>query len=80
VTGQGAAADALIGAALALPYVNRAVLRAPSADALPASHPAQDKLKAMSEAAAFICIGETCSLPVTNPDDIATRADAARTA
>jgi uncharacterized protein YyaL (SSP411 family) len=80
VTGQGAASDALIGAALALPYVSRAVLRAPSPEALPASHPAQDKLKAMSEAAAFICIGETCSLPVTNPDDIAARADAARAA
>ncbi len=36
VTGEGAAADALVNAALALPYVNRAVLRAPSAEALPA--------------------------------------------
>ena len=52
-------------AALALPHLNRAVLRAPSADALPASHPAQEKIKASSGPAAFICIGETCSLPVT---------------
>jgi len=79
VTGQGEATDALVDAALALPYVNRAVLRAPSADALPASHTAQDKVKSASAPAAFICIGETCSLPVTNPDDIAARADAART-
>lgn len=78
VTGQGGDADALVEAALALPYVNRAVVRAPSAGALPASHPAQEKIKAVSGSAAFVCIGETCSLPVTKPDDITTRADAAR--
>ncbi len=80
VTGQGEAADALVNAALALPYVNRAVIRAPSAEALPASHPAQEKVKAANGPAAFICIGETCSLPVTNPDEIVQRNDAARTA
>jgi uncharacterized protein YyaL (SSP411 family) len=68
VTGEGA--TPLIDAALALPHLNRAVLRAPSADALPASHPAQEKIKASSGPAAFICIGETCSLPVTSPDGI----------
>jgi hypothetical protein len=80
VTGEGAAADALVEAALALPYVNRAVVRAPSADALPASHPAQEKIKAAGRphAAAFICIGETCSLPVSAPHEIAERAEAAR--
>jgi hypothetical protein len=50
-------------------------LRATSADALPASHPAQDKLKAAQKTglgpAAFVCVGETCSLPVTEPADIA---------
>ena len=59
-------------AALKLPFLNRIVLRAPSADALPAAHPAQDKLKAAAPAsAAFVCVGETCSLPVTDPDEIA---------
>ncbi|MFZ5691363.1 MAG: thioredoxin domain-containing protein [Pseudomonadota bacterium] len=80
VTGEGEAADALTKAALALPYVNRAVVRAPSAEALPPSHPAQNKLKAASGPAVFICIGETCSLPVTNPDEIAAHADASRAA
>ena len=80
VTGEGEAADALVNAALALPYVNRAVVRAPSASALPASHPAQEKIRAASGPAAFICIGETCSLPVTSPDDILQRYDAARMA
>jgi uncharacterized protein YyaL (SSP411 family) len=76
VTGE--ASGPLLEAALALPHLNRAVLRAPSADALPASHPAQEKIKASPAAAAFICIGETCSLPVTSPDAIAQAYDAAR--
>lgn len=80
VTGEGDAARALTDAALALPYVNRAVVRAPSADALPGSHPAQEKLKAVSAPAAFICIGETCSLPVTDPDAFPAAVDAARPA
>jgi len=76
VTGERA--DALLEAALALPHLNRAVLRAPSAETLPANHPAQEKLKAVSGPAAFICVGETCSLPVTEPDAIAAAYDAAR--
>ncbi len=80
VTGEGLAADALTMAALALPYVSRAVLRAPTAEALPAGHPAQDKLASAAGPAAFICIGETCSLPVTNPDEISARAAGTRTA
>jgi hypothetical protein len=47
------------------------LLRAASSAALPASHPAQDKIKAAPGAAAFVCVGETCSLPVTAPEDIA---------
>jgi hypothetical protein len=43
------------------------VLRAPSADALPASHPAREKIATASEGAAFICVGERCSLPVMEP-------------
>jgi len=74
VTGEGAGADALVSAALALPYVNRAVLRAPSVEALPDAHPAREKVEAASGPAAFICIGETCSLPVTDPDRIVSHA------
>ena len=58
-----------------LPYLNRIILRAPDAAALPASHPAQAKIHAALAAgagsAAFVCVGETCSLPVTDPDKIA---------
>jgi uncharacterized protein YyaL (SSP411 family) len=60
----------LVRAALQLPFLTRIVVRAPSADALPATHPALDKLKAAPGSAAFICVGERCSLPVTEPNQI----------
>jgi uncharacterized protein YyaL (SSP411 family) len=65
-------------AALRLPYLNRIMLRAPSAAALPAGHPAQAKIAAGAASAAFICVGETCSLPVTDPEQIAAVVNAMR--
>ncbi len=67
VTGEGARADALLAAARALPPLDRIVLHAPSPAALRAGHPAGEKLKTAGAPAAFICVGETCSLPVTEP-------------
>jgi uncharacterized protein YyaL (SSP411 family) len=64
VTGHDAA---LLNAALKLPFAERIVLRAPSSSSLPEAHPAQEKLKAVPGPAAFICVGATCSLPVTDP-------------
>jgi uncharacterized protein len=69
VTGENA--DQLFAAALALPFLDRVVLRAPSVDALNASHPARAKLAAHAGAAAFVCVGERCSLPVTEPQKLA---------
>jgi uncharacterized protein len=66
VTGQGDAADALLTAARRLPALDRIVLHAGSAEALSPSHPARAKLVAAREPQAFVCIGETCSLPVTD--------------
>jgi uncharacterized protein YyaL (SSP411 family) len=66
-------------AALKLPFVSRVILRAPSATALPAGHPAQAKIAAAGSAA-FVCVGETCSLPVTDPDEIAAAVAAMRPA
>src|SRR5205814_866671 len=71
VTGSGERADAIVAAALRLPILTRIVLRAPSADALPAAHPARDKIAAAPKGAAFVCIGERCSLPVTETDQLA---------
>ncbi len=65
ITGTGP--DALLAAALKVPFVERIVLRAPTADALPAAHPARAKIAAAPRAA-FVCAGERCSLPVTDPD------------
>jgi uncharacterized protein YyaL (SSP411 family) len=45
---------------------------------LPAAHPAQEKIKAATGAAAFICVGETCSLPVSEPAAIAEALTATR--
>ncbi len=58
-------------AALKLPFTSRIVLRAASPDVLPPSHPAQAKIAALAASAAFVCAGERCSLPVTEPDRIA---------
>jgi uncharacterized protein YyaL (SSP411 family) len=78
VTGQGAGADALLAAARAWPPLDRIVLHAGTAEALPADHPARAKIQAAREAAAFVCIGETCSLPVRNPTDLVAAIDAMR--
>ncbi len=77
ITGGG---EALAQAALKLPYLDRIVLRAPSAADLPAAHPAQAQLKAAQGAAAFICVAERCSLPVREPGQIAATVTAMRSA
>jgi len=66
----------LVQAALKIPFVDRIVLRASAG--LSASHPAQTKLATTRGPAAFICVGQTCSLPVTSPDQIAPTVAAVR--
>jgi uncharacterized protein YyaL (SSP411 family) len=78
VTGSGPAADALLAAARKLPFLSRIVLRAPSAEALPASHPARDKIAAAPDVAAFVCVGERCSLPVATASELAAAVSAMR--
>jgi uncharacterized protein len=67
VTGDGPRAQSLLTAARERPPLDRIILHASSAETLPPSHPAREKIKAMNEPAAFVCVGETCSLPVTDP-------------
>ncbi|HKA77018.1 MAG TPA: thioredoxin domain-containing protein [Pseudolabrys sp.] len=74
----GSQAEHFAQAALKLPFLDRIVLRAASANDLPASHPAQEKVKATLAGAAFVCVGERCSLPVTSPDQIAQAVTAMR--
>jgi hypothetical protein len=70
--------ESLAQAALKLPFLDRIVLRAHAAADLPATHPAQEKLKAAAGQAAFVCVGETCSLPVSEPGQIAAAVAAMR--
>jgi uncharacterized protein YyaL (SSP411 family) len=67
----GAEAERFAQSALKLTFIDRIVLRAGAATDLPTTHPAQEKLKAMAGSAAFVCVGERCSLPVTTPEQIA---------
>jgi uncharacterized protein len=80
VTGEGAGAEALLTAARAIAPLDRIVLHARSADALPPSHPAQQQVRASNEPQAFVCIGETCSLPVTDPAGLIRALETARQA
>jgi uncharacterized protein len=74
----GAQAEDFAQAALALPFLDRIVLRAKTAADLPPSHPAQAKLAATSGSAAFVCVGTACSLPVTAASEIAAAVAAMR--
>jgi len=74
----GPDAERFAQAGLRLPSVDRVVLRAQSNTDLPISHPAQEKLKAMSGSAAFVCVAERCSLPVTEPNHVAESINAMR--
>ncbi len=68
VVGEGAQADALLSAARKLPHATSIVLHAPHADALPQDHSARAKIAAVTQSAAFICRGQSCSLPLTHPE------------
>ena len=70
VVGEGDQADALLAAARHLPHATAIVLHARDSKGLPPSHPAQAKLAAVQGAAAFVCRGQSCSLPVTDADVI----------
>lgn len=68
VVGEGAQAEALLSAARKLPHATSIVLHAPHADALPQDHSARAKITAVTQSAAFICRGQSCSLPLTHPE------------
>jgi uncharacterized protein YyaL (SSP411 family) len=78
IVATGQEAERFAQAALKLPFLDRIVLRAANAAGLPAIHPAQDKVKAASSSAAFICVGQRCSLPITDPGQIAAAVAAVR--
>ena len=78
VTGRGAGAHALLAAARRLPPIDRIVLHAPSAEAPRDKHPARDELNASHEPQAFVCVGETCSLPIRDAAALGSAIEAMR--
>jgi hypothetical protein len=70
VTGEGEGARELLAAARKMPALDRIVLHVQSPDDLPENHPARAKAAATTAPAAFVCIGETCSLPVSDPSSL----------
>ncbi len=78
VTGEGTRADVLLAAARALPPLDRIVFHARSGQALPPNHPALAQVRAATVPQAFVCVGEACSLPVTDAAGLARALEAAR--
>jgi len=64
-------ADALRAAAFAATPPGRAIMTLASTAALPPTHPAHGKTAGAGAAAAYVCVGETCSLPLVAPDALA---------
>jgi uncharacterized protein YyaL (SSP411 family) len=68
----GSRAEEFAEAALAQPFLATTLLRASDESSLPAGHPAREKVAASKgEGAAFVCRGEVCSLPITDPAELA---------
>ncbi|MFQ5783648.1 MAG: thioredoxin domain-containing protein [Alphaproteobacteria bacterium] len=62
-----AATRGLISAVFASNAPNRVLARIAPGSALPATHPAAGKGLVDGRAAAYVCAGQTCSLPLTDP-------------
>jgi uncharacterized protein YyaL (SSP411 family) len=78
VTGEGDRAEALLTAARRRSPLDRIVLHAASQESLSPTHPARAKIAAATVPQAFVCVGETCSLPVTDPARLNAAIDAVR--
>ena len=71
------AARALADAAWASPDPNRVIQFVPNGATLPADHPAAGKGMVDGTPAAYVCVGATCSLPVTDAAALAERIEGA---
>ena len=72
IAGDRAADDtrALQAAAIRARAVARVVTVVPPGTELPGSHPAHGKGQVDGKAAAYVCVGQTCSLPVTEAEEL----------
>jgi uncharacterized protein YyaL (SSP411 family) len=56
--------------ACAMPYLDRIVVRVETTDQLSPHHPARAQIKTVPKGAAVVCVGERCSLPINQADQI----------
>ena len=54
---------------------NRVLMVVPPGSDLPAGHPAAGKSAVESQATAYVCPGQTCLAPVTDPSTLAAQLD-----
>ena len=65
-----AATQALVRTVLDVPLPTRVLLRVAPGTALPEGHPAQGKDQKGGVPTAYVCVGPTCGLPATLPEDL----------
>ncbi len=66
-----AATQGLVARTAGASLVNRILLVTPPGATLPVNHPAHGKQAVKGQATAYVCIGTTCSAPVTDPEGLA---------
>jgi uncharacterized protein YyaL (SSP411 family) len=71
VVAIGPQAERFAAVALELPFIQRVVTRAARPDQLPPGHPGRNVSLADSQTVALVCAGHRCSLPVTDPQQLA---------
>jgi uncharacterized protein len=69
---------ALSTAAWSVPDPNRIVIEIPETSSLPSEHPAAGKEPVNGQAAAYVCIGERCTMPITDARELASHAQRTR--
>jgi uncharacterized protein YyaL (SSP411 family) len=78
VVAIGPQADRFVVAALELPFLERVVIRAARPEDLPAGQPGRNASVCDGQTVALVCAGQRCSLPITDPQQIAAAAAAMR--
>ena len=66
VTGQGPRREEILSAARKIPPLDHIVLHAPIRSRAAGHAPGATQARAAAEPQAFVCVAETCSLPVTD--------------
>jgi uncharacterized protein YyaL (SSP411 family) len=71
VVAIGPQAGAFAARALALPFIERVVMRAARPEGLPPAHPGRSISLSDGQTVALVCAGQRCSLPITDPQQLA---------